>query len=191
MEERYREVLNVYRNPTKTKIITLLVNNKKMTVTGMAKYIKTTRSNLYQIMSELVSLGMVNEPEIRPKKNYVEKYYSLNEDYFAFHDEKIDDEIMGLPEEQFRETLASFLMAQSLNLGIMASAVENMSEQDIGKIRNDRQLNIMSFGTVSRRGASSISAALTEELKKTIDDSGNDRVFLFLMLPTTLIAGRK
>ncbi len=191
MEERYREVLNVYRNPTKTKIITLLINNKKMTVTGMAKYIKTTRSNLYQIMSELVSIGMVNDPEIRPKKNYVEKYYSLNEDYFAFHDEKIDDEIMGLPDDQYRDTLASFLMAQSLNLGIMASAVENMPVKDIRGIREDHNLNIMSFGTVSRQGASSISGALNEELKKTIDDSGDDRVFLFLMLPTRLIAGKK
>lgn len=191
MEERYREVLNVYRNPTKTKIITLLVNNRKMTVTGMAKYIKTTRSNLYQIMSELVSIGMVNEPEIRPKKNYVEKYYSLNGDYFAFHDENLDEEILKLPEDQLRETLASFLMAQSLNLEIMASAMENIPAESIREIRRDPHLTIASFGTISREGASSISTALNEELKKTINDSGNDRVFLFLMLPTALIAAKK
>ena len=84
MDEKYTDILNVLRNQTKMKIVTLLINYKKMTVTGMAKYIKTTRSNLYQIMTELVSSGIVNEPEIKPKKNYVEKYYSLNKDYFAF-----------------------------------------------------------------------------------------------------------
>ena len=191
MDEKYRDVLNVLRNQTKMKIVTLLINYKKMTVTGMAKYIKTTRSNLYQIMTELVSTGIVNEPEIRPKKNYVEKYYSLNKDYFAFQDEKIDNEIKGLPDTEFRETLASFLTAQSLNISILASSVENMALEEIREIRNQHEPNIMSYGTISREGALSVTTVLKKELMNTIGDNGDESTFLFLLFPSRLLTGKE
>lgn len=184
MDEKYREILEAFRNPTKMKIITLLVNNNKMTVTGMSKYIKTTRSNLYQVVSNLVSSGIVNEPEIRPKKNYVEKYYSLNEDYFAFHDENIDDEITGLPDSEYREILSSFFMAQSLNLEIIGKSIEAMTQKEIQNMRKHEKYTVFSYGTCSNSVFEKLSIAVKNELKKSVDDSGNEGMFLFLMLPS-------
>ena len=184
MEEKYQEVVDAFRNPTKMKIITLLLNNKKMTVTEMSRYIKTTRSNLYQVISTLVSIGMVKEPEVRPKKNYVEKYYSLNDDYFAFHDENLEDKLVDLSDNDFREILSSFLMAQSFNLEIIASSVETLPTSEISKLKKKWNFQIMSYGTCSSETSKNLSPIIKNELKKVSNDGCEpDTMFLFLTLP--------
>jgi DNA-binding transcriptional ArsR family regulator len=191
MEDKYSEIFEAFRNPTKMKIITLLVNNRKMTVTQMSKYIGTTRSNLYQVISGMVSSGIVMEPEIKPKKNYVEKYYRLNEDYFAFHDSNIGEKAKELPADQYRELIASFLMAQSLNMNIMASSIENMPDSKLKELMSSAKKMLMSYGTCSDPTFLRISTALEKELKETSPDNGTDNLFLFFMFPVNLLNKNK
>ena len=80
--QQIETLLSAISNRTKLSIITLLVRRKRMTVTQMSKLIGTTRSNLYQTIGDLVSSGIVNEPEVVVRRNYVEKFYTLNEPVF-------------------------------------------------------------------------------------------------------------
>ncbi len=79
--------LHALQNPTKVKVLVLLSDNEKMTVTQMASIVKVSRPNLYHVVSEMVSEGLLTGPEAKVKGNYVEKYYSLSEKAIAGEEE--------------------------------------------------------------------------------------------------------
>ena len=81
-QDRLEKLFDVMSSQTKSHIIALLALSGKMTVTQISKHIKTSRSNLYQAISDLQEQGFVNPPNIVVRKNYVEKYYSLNDSAF-------------------------------------------------------------------------------------------------------------
>ncbi len=108
-----------------------------MTVTQMSKHIEVSRSNLYHFVSQLVEDGILNEPEVVPKKNYVEKYYSLNPELFgAVQWEELESHFATLKPEEVRGLLRAFLIGQAFNLQLLAEKVRTSSDKQMEKLKD-------------------------------------------------------
>lgn len=128
---RYEILSNAFSNQTKMGIIMLIVENGRMTVTGMARYLNVSRSNLYHFVAQLVDEGILNEPEVVPKKNYVEKYYTLNRELFASVDpNELINQIKSMKPGEIRTLLGSALMSYSMSLKLAADEVYQSSDEE-------------------------------------------------------------
>ncbi len=190
MEENQQieRLMSALSNRTKLSIITLLIRRKRMTVTQMSKLTGTTRSNLYQSIGDLVRSGIINEPESVIRKNYVEKYYTLNEPLFRELDsERWAARLQSLSDDQSREIVVSFLLSQSMNLQIMAQEIqmsgENVSHRIKESLGSDRIL--MSYGRISDATYDRLlehQKALMEIFKENPEDDG-DNTYVIIGIP--------
>ena len=186
--QRIETLLSAISNRTKLSIITLLVRRKRMTVTQMSKLIGTTRSNLYQTIGDLVSSGIINEPEAVVNRNYVEKYYTLNEPLFQELDSEVwNRRLQSLSEDQSREIVVSFLLSQSMNLQIIAQEIQMYPERSSPKIKellkSDRIF--MSYGRTSDATYSKFldhEKSLIKIFQENPDDDG-DNTYVILGIP--------
>ncbi len=107
----------------------LLTQKKEMTVTQMSNYIGVTKTNLYNSIVELVRDGMVSEPVIQVKKNYVEKYYRLNTLAFRAIDpfELQKRYNQGAGSSEYKGLLESFFICFSLYFKIYAHVISESS----------------------------------------------------------------
>jgi AcrR family transcriptional regulator len=126
-------LLRTAQNPTKLGVLVLLSDGAAMTVTQMSKLVKVSRANLYHFVSEMVAEGVLAGPESRVKRNYVEKFYRLNKEFF----EKAGEAELRRPvkpetPEAFRDILYSLLVSVSAQFRIMA---EQLAAADAGTIR--------------------------------------------------------
>ena len=151
-QDRLEKLFDVMSSQTKSHIIALLAIGGKMTVTQISEHIKTSRSNLYQAISDLQEQGFVNPPEIVVRKNYVEKYYSLNNE--AFNEKnagEMNEEFKKMSPDRLRRLMATFLLSQSLNLKVIAQEIMNVPDEDMMKAVEDgthSQLSL-SFSSLS------------------------------------------
>jgi DNA-binding transcriptional ArsR family regulator len=187
--QQIETLLSAISNRTKLSIITLLVRRKRMTVTQMSKLIGTTRSNLYQTVGDLVSSGIVNEPEVVVRRNYVEKFYTLNEPVFRELDsERWKNRLQSLTVDQSREIVVSFLLSQSMNLQIMAQEIQMSSEEVSPKIKQLLQSDriFMSYGRISDATYNRLlehEKTLMDIFEKNSDDDG-DNTYIILGIPS-------
>jgi DNA-binding transcriptional ArsR family regulator len=189
--QQIETLISAISNRTKLSIITLLVHRKRMTVTQMSKLIGTTRSNLYQTIGDLVSSGIINEPEAVVNRNYVEKYYTLNESMFKELDsESWKKRLQSLSGDQSREIVVSFLLSQSMNLQIMAQEIQMSPEKTSPKIKEFLQSDriLMSYGRISDATYSKLldhEKALMKIFEDNPDDDG-DNTYVILGIPSLL-----
>ncbi|MGP6239620.1 winged helix-turn-helix domain-containing protein [Cuniculiplasma sp. SKW4] len=198
------DLFEILSSQTKSQIIALLAIQGKMTVTQISKHIKTSRSNLYQSISDLQEKGFVNPPEVIVQKNYVEKYYSLNESAFnETSQSEMDDQFKRMNPEKARDIIATFLLTQSLTLRVIAQEVRNSSNEEIKKIVEEGMEGHMvaSFSTLSdehfKKGITNLKPFLDyvgnpENFninKKENEDSRN--MILILALPSYLFGSLK
>ncbi len=192
--QQIETLLSAISNRTKLSIITLLVRRKRMTVTQMSKLIGTTRSNLYQTIGDLVSSGIVNEPEVVVRRNYVEKFYTLNEPVFRELDsERWKNRLQSLTVDQSREIVVSFLLSQSMNLQIMAQEIQMSSEEVSPKIKQLLQSDriFMSYGRISDATYNRLlehEKTLMDIFEKSSDDDG-DNTYIILGIPSLSVLG--
>ena len=150
--DRLEKLFDVMSSQTKSHIIALLALSGKMTVTQISKRIKTSRSNLYQAISDLQEQGFVNPPDIVVRKNYVEKYYSLNDSAFNQTTAgEMNEEFKKMSPDKLRNLMATFLLSQSLNLKVIAQEIMGVSDEDMMRAVEDgtkSYLNL-SFSTLS------------------------------------------
>jgi predicted transcriptional regulator len=125
----YERFLRSFQNPTKLSIMLLLTQKKEMTVTQMSAYIGVTRANLYQTVCELVKDGMVSEPHVQVKKNYVEKYYHLNSVVFkAIDPYELQRRLnQGAGSHEYKDLLESFFTSFSLYFKMYAHLLNTSS----------------------------------------------------------------
>ena len=120
----YKILLNALENPTKLGIILLLSHNDKMTVTQMSKVVKVSKANLYHFVSQMVKDGLLSKPEALVKKNYVEKYYRLDERFFeALDPSEQRKRIKAARPEELRTILQSALVSIGLDLRLLAEEI--------------------------------------------------------------------
>lgn len=134
--DRYEVLSRTFSNPTKFGIILLLAEHERMTATEMSKHLDVSRSNIYHFVAQLVEDGVLNEPEVVPRRNYVEKYYTLNEEMLESSDmnlwrQKI--EVASL--DEIRDLVSSALLGHSMNLKISAEQIKHASESDMKKLK--------------------------------------------------------
>lgn len=198
------DLFEILSSQTKSQIIALLAIQGKMTVTQISKHIKTSRSNLYQSISDLQEKGLVNPPEVVVQKNYVEKYYSLNEAAFnETSQSEMDEEFKKMTPERARDILTTFLVTQSLTLRVIAQEVRNSSDEDIKRIVDEGMEGhmVISFSTLSdehfKKGIGNLKPYLEYvgnpenfiTAKKDKEDSRN--MVLLLALPSYLFGSLK
>ena len=137
-QDRLEKLFDVMSSQTKSHIMALLAIGGKMTVTQISEHIKTSRSNLYQAISDLQEQGFVNPPDVVVRKNYVEKYYSLNDE--AFNEKKageMNEEFKKMSPDRLRNLMATFLLSQSLNLKVIAQEIMNVPDEDMKRAVED------------------------------------------------------
>lgn len=170
-DERFQKLLDSYKSNTKMNIILLLAEMKKMTVTQMADHIKVSRSNLYHFVSQLVDDGILNEPEVVPKDNYVEKYYTLNESLFGAEQfEGVKESFVNFNPDEIRSVLTSFLLGQAFNLKMLADKIMASGEDELMKIKESLMLgdSFLSY-SVSNLGNHPNMKKLIQEIEEELE----------------------
>ncbi len=171
-DERYRILIDAYSNPTKLKVIFILAENDELTVTQMASRIDVSRANLYHFVKQMVGDGLLNSPSVRPKENYVEKYYSLNSEFFGVIEwENMAERLKSLTTEQIRSVFRSMLISHAFNLHLLAEKLEVADSGTIDKLKGafiDREA--LSVYASTRVGAY---PELGKHLKTAVDELSN------------------
>ncbi|WP_156769126.1 winged helix-turn-helix domain-containing protein [Thermoplasma volcanium] len=173
-EKRNADLLFRGFSKTRLMVITLIAVNGPMTVTQLSKVIKTTRSNLYQAIKEMVSDGILVQTRTVSEKNYVEKFYDINTDLFdAIKYGDIRKAIEEMDEDKLRNILYSFLRSASAILSIMAEQVNLSNKDDLDKYVDyvRKNLLIISFSTHSTKDMSKFSSMLSNFFTEIDDDN--------------------
>ncbi len=127
-----KRLIESFRSQSKLSIIIVLLQNGKMTATQMAKIIGTSRSNMYQSLKEMVEDGILRKPEIKVKKNYVEKYYYPNTELLDDFSLKQQEELLNKKSpEELRDYLISGINSEILRLKIIARQIEMKSDDEL------------------------------------------------------------
>ena len=177
-QNRYEILSEVFRNPTKFRIIMLLTEQGRMTVTQMSKLIDVSKSNLYHFISQMVKEGLVLEPEVIPKKNYVEKFYRLNEEMFRAEDPKEWEKVLvGASNSEIKEVVSSVLMGYSMTLSFIADRVAKSDESEGDNLRKwliEQTPYTLTYSVMSKKTSTKIKPIL-RQLWQTLIESGEDR----------------
>lgn len=169
--------MRTFSNPTKIGIIMLLAEHNRMTVTEMSKYLNVSKSNLYHFVSQLLSDGVLNEPEVIPKKNYVEKYYTINMEMVETNDQEgWEAYLKDLNPDEARNMLGSALMAYSMNLKIAAEQIYNASDEDIEKVKDwmYNKKGWVSFSSLGEKSSEIAGNGINSLMKELIDRAGSE-----------------
>jgi predicted transcriptional regulator len=172
-QKRADTFVNNLRNPTKLGIVLLLLQKGSMTVTQMSKTLRTTRSNLYQAVAELVSEGFLKEPDIRVKKGYLEKYYSINETAFdTLSESEVNSSLLSQNIDNLREVLFSFLKSQSFLLNLMAEEILSSDDNYMRKVKEmiQKKFYVASFSKLSDESFS-LAVSKLQELLESLTQS--------------------
>ena len=172
-QKRADTFVNNLRNPTKLGIVLLLLQKGSMTVTQMSKTLRTTRSNLYQAVAELVSEGFLKEPDIQVKKGYLEKYYSINETAFdTLSESEVNSSLLSQNIDNLREVLFSFLKSQSFLLNLMAEEILSSDDNYMRKVKEmiQKKFYVASFSKLSDESFS-LAVSKLQELFETLTET--------------------
>lgn len=176
-QNRYEILSDLFRNPTKFRIIMLLTEQERMTVTQMSKVIKVSKSNLYHFISQMVQQGLVLEPEVIPKKNYVEKFYRLNEDMFRAEDPKEWEKILlGATNNEIKEVVSSVLMGYSMTLSFIADRIANSDDSEGENLRKwliEQTPYTLTYSVMSKKTTTKVKPLL-RQLRQALIESGED-----------------
>ncbi len=197
---RYEILLEAYRNPTKFRIILLLSEHYRMTVTDMAKSVKVSRSNLYHFIAQMVKEGIVKPPEVIPRKNYVEKFYRLNEEMFKAEEIKGWEKLLlSATAEEIKETVSSILMGYSMILNIIADRIAASGDDDTESLRKwliEQTPNTISYAIITKKTSNRIDPVLKElwsafSVETEADDSKDSAAWSRLLLVYLPMLGKK
>ena len=131
----YKILLNTLENPTKLSILMLLTRHRKMTVTQMSKFVRVGKANLYHFVSQMVRDGLLSKPETLVKKNYVEKYYGLDEKFFeALDPSEQRKRLKAARPEELKTILQSTLVSIGLDFRLMAEEIARADETTLKQV---------------------------------------------------------
>jgi len=80
------KLMQIFANSTRAAILYQLTRYKECSATDLARTLSQKVNNIYYHLRILEDNGIVNPPRSVIKRNYVEKYYSLSERFFASFD---------------------------------------------------------------------------------------------------------
>ncbi len=170
----YKVLLNTLGNPTKLSVMMLLSRHDRMTVTQMSKLVKVTKANLYHFVNQMVRDGMLSEPEAVVNKNFVEKFYHLDEKFFKGLDpEKQRKRLRASSPSELKTILQSALVSIGLDLRLIAEELSDADTNTLAKITKlvAEEKIILAYTTLSDKAYDSIVKELKEVNRSVkIDD---------------------
>ncbi len=170
----YKVLLNTLGNPTKLSVMMLLSRHDRMTVTQMSKLVKVTKANLYHFVNQMVRDGMLSEPEAVVNKNFVEKFYHLDEKFFkALDPEKQRKRLRASSPSELKTILQSALVSIGLDLRLIAEELSDADTNTLAKITKlvAEEKIILAYTTLSDKAYDSIVKELKEVNRSVkIDD---------------------
>ncbi len=134
------------KNSTRAAIFDQLYRKSELTATEIAKNLGKDVDVVYYHMKFLKKIGLVSEPRVEVRDNYIEKYYSLapeaKQRFARGESEKVTREIGEMEPEEFRHMLmAGFALIQSATAGA-ASQIKQVDESVIAELKNKRNVTI-------------------------------------------------
>jgi DNA-binding transcriptional ArsR family regulator len=130
------------KNSTRAAIFDQLYRKSELTATEIAKNLGKDVDVVYYHMKFLKKLGLVSEPRVEVRDNYIEKYYSLapeaKQNLARGENEKVTRKIDEMEPEEFRQLLmAAFALIQSATAGA-ASQIRQVDESVITELKKKR-----------------------------------------------------
>ena len=134
------------KNLTRAAIFDQLYRKSELTATEIAKNLGKDVDVVYYHMKFLKKLGIVSEPRVEVRDNYIEKYYSLapevKQSFARGESEKVTREIGEMKPEEFRHMLmAGFALIQSTTAGA-ANQIKQVDESVIAELKKKRSATI-------------------------------------------------
>jgi predicted transcriptional regulator len=168
----YNILLNTLGNPTKLGILMLLTHQDKMTVTQMSKLVRVSKANLYHFVNQMVRDGILSKPEALVKKNYVEKYYRLDEAFFkALDPAEQRKRLKAARSEELKTILQSALISIGLDFRLMAEEIARADDKTLKQIATvvAAEKITLSYSILSDHAYERVLAEL-KRINKTIGD---------------------
>jgi DNA-binding Lrp family transcriptional regulator len=168
----YKILLNTLQNPTKLGILMLLTRQDKMTVTQMSKLVNVSKANLYHFVSQMVRDGILGKPKVLIKKNYVEKYYRLDEKFFeALDPSEQRKRLKAARPEELKTILQSTLVSIGLDFRLLAEEIAGADEKTLKQIANAvaEERITLSYSILSDKAYNHVLAEL-KRMNKTITE---------------------
>ena len=130
------------KNSTRAAIFDQLYRKSELTATEIAKNLGKDVDVVYYHMKFLKKLGLVTEPRVEVRDNYIEKYYSLapeaKQNLARGENEKVTRKIDEMKPEEFRQLLmAAFALIQSATAGAV-SQIRQVDESVITELKKKR-----------------------------------------------------
>lgn len=134
------------KNSTRAAIFDQLYRKSELTATEIAKNLGKDVDVVYYHMKFLKKLGLVSEPRVEVRDNYIEKYYSLapeaKQSLARGESEKVTRKIEEMEPEEFRQLLmAGFALIQSATAGA-ASQIKRVDRDVIADLKKKRSATV-------------------------------------------------
>jgi len=177
----YNILLNTLENPTKLSVLMLLTHHNKMTVTQMSKLVKVGKANLYHFVGQMVKDGILSKPEALVKKNYVEKYYRLDERFFeAIDPSEQRKRLKAARPEELRTILQSTLVSLGLDFRLMAEEIAKADDTTLKQIARSvtEERITLSYSILTDKAYEHVLAELKRISKTITEVEGREKASL-------------
>jgi len=177
----YKILLNTLENPTKLGVLMLLTHRDKMTVTQMSKLVKVGKANLYHFVGQMVKDGILSKPEALVKKNYVEKYYRLDERFFeAIDPSEQRKRLKAARPEELRTILQSTLVSLGLDFRLMAEEIAKADDTTLKQIARSvtEERITLSYSILTDKAYEHVLAELKRISKTITEVEGREKASL-------------
>ena len=134
------------KNSTRAAIFDQLYRKSELTATEIAKNLGKDVDVVYYHMKFLKKIGIVSEPRVEVRDNYIEKYYSLSPEakqrFARGESEKVTREIGEMKPEEFRQIfMAGFALIQSATAGA-ANQIKQVDASVIAELKKKRSITV-------------------------------------------------
>jgi len=146
-EEIAEAYMETMKNATRATIFAQLYRKPELTATEISKILGEDVDVVYYHMKFLRKMGLVSEPRVEVRGNYLEKYYSLTAEAkqsiaggeLGTHERKALDK---MEPEEFRQMLmTAFALIQSLTAGA-ANQIKRADRGVIANLKKERNFTI-------------------------------------------------
>lgn len=135
--------IQTMKNTTRASIVFQLARKSEMTATEISRVLGEDVDVIYYHMKFLRKLGLVSEPRVEVRGNYLEKYYSLSPEMRQSSTEADKSFLKKLkevnPEEYRKVLLTSFALLKSVVAG-SANQIETADENALNSLNKKRNL---------------------------------------------------
>jgi len=146
-EEIAEAYMETMKNATRATIFAQLYRKTELTATEISKILGEDVDVVYYHMKFLRKMGLVSEPRVEVRGNYLEKYYSLTAEAkhsiaggeLGTHERKVLDKTE--PEEFRQMLMTAFALIQSLTAGA-ANQIKRADRDVIANLKKERNMTI-------------------------------------------------